>query len=100
MDIDSSNGGRHDDYDGDYAENERTTTQVTIPKEFAGAIIGKGGSRIRRIRAESNASIQIDEALPGANDRIITISGAPGEIRMAQYLLQQSVKDHGDRKQF
>ncbi len=57
--------------------------------QYAGAIIGKGGSRIRRIRADSGASITIDEALPGATDRIITISGAPGQIRMAQYLLQQ-----------
>jgi heterogeneous nuclear ribonucleoprotein K len=68
---------------------------VTIPKEFAGAIIGKGGSRIRRIREESGATITIDEALPGAPDRIITIAGDSNQIKMAQFLLQQSVKEHG-----
>jgi len=96
--VAGSNGGRHEEYDQEYSEEDRTTTQVTIPKEYAGAIIGKGGSRIRRIRAESGANITIDEALPGAADRIITITGGSGQIRMAQYLLQQSVKDHGDRK--
>ncbi|CAO1302656.1 unnamed protein product [Diamesa hyperborea] len=67
----------------------KTSTQVTIPKDLAGAIIGKGGGRIRRIRSESNAFIQIDEALPGSSDRIITITGTPKQIQAAQYMLQQ-----------
>lgn len=57
--------------------------------QLAGAIIGKGGGRIRRIRSESNAFIQIDEALPGSTDRIITITGTPKQIQAAQYMLQQ-----------
>jgi len=56
---------------------------------LAGAVIGKGGGRIRRIRSESNAFIQIDEALPGSTDRIITITGTPKQIQAAQYMLQQ-----------
>ena len=56
---------------------------------MAGAIIGKSGYRIRRIRAESNAFIQIDEALPGSSDRIITITGTPKQIQTAQFMLQQ-----------
>ncbi|XP_068146081.1 uncharacterized protein HnRNP-K isoform X2 [Drosophila tropicalis] len=74
-----------------------SSTQVTIPKELAGAIIGKGGGRIRRIRNESSAYITIDEPLPNSNDRIITISGTPKQIQMAQYLLQQSVHENGRR---
>uniref|UniRef100_A0A1B0GNS5 K Homology domain-containing protein n=1 Tax=Phlebotomus papatasi TaxID=29031 RepID=A0A1B0GNS5_PHLPP len=58
---------------------------------MAGAIIGKGGGRIRRIRTESNAFITIDEPLRGSNDRIITITGTPKQIQTAQYLLQQRV---------
>ncbi|XP_059225185.1 heterogeneous nuclear ribonucleoprotein K isoform X2 [Stomoxys calcitrans] len=67
----------------------KNSTQVSIPKDMAGAIIGKGGGRIRRIRNESGAYITIDEPLPGSTDRIITISGNPKQIQMAQYLLQQ-----------
>lgn len=74
----------------------KTSTQVTIPKDLAGAIIGKGGARIRKIRSDSGAGIIIDEPLPGSNDRIITISGQPNQIQMAQYLLQQSVHDNAD----
>lgn len=71
----------------------KQSTQVTIPKDLAGAIIGKGGGRIRRIRSESNAFIQIDEALPGSTDRIITITGTPKQIQAAQYMLQQSIRN-------
>ncbi|CAG5048841.1 unnamed protein product [Parnassius apollo] len=61
--------------------------------ELAGAIIGKAGTRIRKIRAESGAGIEIAEPLPGSSDRIITITGSPQCIQMAQYLLQQSVHE-------
>merc|ERR1719210_2185022 len=48
-----------------------SSTQVSIPKDLAGAIIGKGGARIRQIRQESGANIKVDEAAEGSNDRII-----------------------------
>ncbi|MGH0150842.1 UNVERIFIED_CONTAM: hypothetical protein FKN15_044397 [Acipenser sinensis] len=64
------------------------TTQVTIPKDLAGSIIGKGGQRIKQIRHESGASIKIDEPLQGSEDRIITITGTQDQIQNAQYLLQ------------
>lgn len=57
--------------------------------QLAGAIIGQGGARIRKIRSESGAGITIEEPLPGSIDRIITITGQPSQIKMAQYLLQQ-----------
>ncbi|XP_067886136.1 heterogeneous nuclear ribonucleoprotein K isoform X4 [Heterodontus francisci] len=66
------------------------TTQVTIPKDLAGSIIGKGGQRIKQIRHESGASIKIDEPLEGSEDRIITITGTQDQIQNAQYLLQSS----------
>jgi len=68
------------------------TTQVSIPKDLAGAIIGKGGARIRKIRGDSGASITIDEPRPGSSERIITISGTSNQIWKAQYLLQQSTE--------
>jgi len=68
---------------------------VTIPNELAGAIIGPGGQRIRKIRLESKASITIDEPASGSNERVISIVGSPKQIQTAQYLLQQSVREHG-----
>uniref|UniRef100_A0A8C8DXU8 Heterogeneous nuclear ribonucleoprotein K n=1 Tax=Oryzias sinensis TaxID=183150 RepID=A0A8C8DXU8_9TELE len=81
----SSSGGR-----GSYSDmgGPVITTQVTIPKDLAGSIIGKGGQRIKQIRHESGASIKIDEPLEGSEDRIITITGTQDQIQNAQYLLQ------------
>uniref|UniRef100_A0A8C5FU28 Heterogeneous nuclear ribonucleoprotein K n=1 Tax=Gadus morhua TaxID=8049 RepID=A0A8C5FU28_GADMO len=73
------------------------TTQVTIPKDLAGSIIGKGGQRIKQIRSESGASIKIDEPLEGSEDRIITITGTQDQIQNAQFLLQNSVKQFSGR---
>jgi len=71
----------------------RTTQQVSIPSDLAGVIIGKGGSRIKQIRQDSGADVELsDDAGPG--DRIITISGTPDQIQNAQYMLQMSVKQH------
>jgi len=77
------------------SENLSTTTQVTIPKEAAGAIIGKSGQRIRNIRFESGCTISIEDCRPGSDDRIITITGTEQQIKHAQYLLQQSVREFG-----
>ncbi|KAL7988761.1 hypothetical protein Chor_007680 [Crotalus horridus] len=81
------------------------TTQVTIPKDLAGSIIGKGGQRIKQIRHESGASIKIDEPLEGSEDRIITITGTQDQIQNAQYLLQNrqvalNVKQYADVEGF
>ncbi|XP_045460228.1 heterogeneous nuclear ribonucleoprotein K isoform X2 [Harmonia axyridis] len=84
----------HNGLGGGGMGNGKNSTQVTIPKDLAGAIIGKGGCRIRKIRQDSGAGITIDGPLPGSNDRIITITGSPNEIQMAQYLLQQSVHNN------
>nr|CAD7444357.1 unnamed protein product [Timema bartmani] len=80
----------------------KDSTQVTIPKDLAGAIIGKGGARIRKIRSDSGAGITIDEPLQGSNDRIITITGSSNQIQMAQYLLQQSAltRENEDENDF
>jgi len=88
QDMGNQNYGGHNNQMGGGGGGNQST-QVTIPKDLAGSIIGKGGARIRKIRQDSGAGITIDEALPGAADRIITITGSPSQIQMAQYLLQQ-----------
>jgi len=69
-----------------------STTQVTIPDELAGTIIGKGGERINRIRQDSGAKIDVGTTNYGTNERIITITGTAHQIQSAQYHLQQSVR--------
>jgi len=73
--------------------SRRSTQQVSIPADLAGVIIGKGGQKIKQIRLDSGAEVELsDAALPG--DRIITISGTSDQIQNAQYMLQTCVKQH------
>ena len=66
---------------------------MTIPKSMAGAILGPGGQRIRKIRNDSKANIILGEA-NDQDERVITIEGTSKQIQTAQYLLQQAVKEH------
>jgi len=84
-------GGGYGMHGGGGHDGGVTTTQVTIPNELGGTIIGKQGERINRIRSESGARIDVGSAY-GNEERIITISGTPHQIQTAQYLLQQSVR--------
>merc|ERR1719378_1484527 len=74
-------------------DGEKETQQVTIHKSMAGAILGPGGQRIRRIRAESRANISLGDANDN-DERVISIEGSGKQIQMAQYLLQQAVREH------
>lgn len=69
------------------------STQVSIPKDMAGAIIGKSGQRIRNIRNTSGADINIADPKEGESERIITIKGDDEQIAYAQFLMQKAVKE-------
>lgn len=75
-----------------------TETKVTIPNSVVGAIIGHGGSRIRDIRITSKAQIKIEEPDESTGERIITIAGDLKQIQLAQYLLQQAVRENAIRR--
>ncbi|KAK1921534.1 hypothetical protein DB88DRAFT_442797 [Papiliotrema laurentii] len=71
------------------------TQQIFIPNSLVGAIIGKGGSKINEIRAQSQCQIRVTDpgtsAVPGqpANpeERLVTITGNPQAINLAVQLL-------------
>lgn len=52
------------------------TLRLIVPASQCGSIIGKGGSKIKEIREQTGASIQVaSEMLPGSTERAVTISG-------------------------
>ena len=64
-----------------------------IPLQVVGAIIGKGGSKIREIRQLSQAQIKIADNIPGTTERMITMSGTPEAVQMAHYLIQTRMQE-------
>jgi heterogeneous nuclear ribonucleoprotein K len=75
-----------------------TTQQVSIPADLAGVIIGKSGAKIKQIRVDSGAEVELSDGAGGQSDRIITITGTLQQIQTAQYLLQMTVKQHLERE--
>lgn len=74
--------------------------QILIPEQFMGVIIGRGGDKIRELRARTDASVKIfREALPGSSERSVSIQGHEDKIcDVIDYVLEQlSGTKHEDR---
>eukprot|EP00976_Prorocentrum_cordatum_P060798 1176047-Prorocentrum_minimum.AAC.12 len=50
------------------------TFRLLCPVPRSGSVIGKGGEIIKQLRADTGARIRIEECLPNAEERVITIS--------------------------
>lgn len=75
---------------------KREVSQVSIPKIMAGAILGKGGNRIKQVQHETGTKIKMDELNCDSSERVITIIGTQEQITYAQFLLQMMVRKHSD----
>uniref|UniRef100_A0A3P8WIL3 Poly(rC) binding protein 3 n=1 Tax=Cynoglossus semilaevis TaxID=244447 RepID=A0A3P8WIL3_CYNSE len=64
-----------------------STQELTVPNDLIGCIIGRQGTKINEIRQMSGAQIKIANAMEGSSERQITITGAPVNINLAQYLI-------------
>ncbi|CAG2172388.1 unnamed protein product [Oppiella nova] len=73
------------------APTAAATTEMSIPNDLIGCIIGKGGAKINEIRQLSGATIKISNSEEGSKDRAVAISGTPESINLAQYLINTSV---------
>ncbi|KAI8831006.1 hypothetical protein BJ741DRAFT_567730 [Chytriomyces cf. hyalinus JEL632] len=69
-----------------------TVQQIYIPNEMVGAIIGKGGVKINEIRTRTGCNIKIADPVPGAAERLITVTGMPDANSMALYMLYQRLE--------
>lgn len=67
--------------------NSQQTSEMSIPNDLIGCIIGRAGQKINEIRQLSGATIKISNAEEGSSDRKVTITGTPDTIGLAQYLI-------------
>lgn len=79
------------------AEDQVAATHVQlraiVHSADASIIIGKGGRHINEIRQESGARLQITGAVPGNDERILTVSGALEAVARAFGLLVRRLND-------
>ena len=72
------------------------TTQVSVPDDSVGRLIGRGGETINRIRQMSQCRIDIakSDAQSQSNGlRIITLTGSEPTIKLAQDMLRQKLAE-------
>lgn len=73
------------------------TQQIYIPNELVGAVIGKGGRKINEIRQGSGSHVKIEDAVPGAVERLVTLHGTFECNQIAVYLLHQRLEAEKQR---
>jgi len=79
-------------------ENSISTISLLIPAEFAGRVIGKGGSGLRETIAGCNAPVDIQVAKENEADshmqpmRMVTIKGPGMEAYKAHFLLMSRLQ--------
>ena len=82
---DDDNGGskrRHrggDDRDSHTIDRDDTVFRYLCPVKKIGSVIGRGGDIVKQLRMETRAKIKIGEAIPGCDERVITIYSASDE---------------------
>ncbi|CAL4121105.1 unnamed protein product, partial [Meganyctiphanes norvegica] len=69
---------------------EETELYLTLPKENAGLIIGRGGIVIKSIREESGAAIDQIKSYDH-RDETFQIKGTPRQVEIAKEMLEQTV---------
>jgi len=72
-----------------------STQKIAIPTVCAGCVIGKGGSVIRDLRAQSGTNISIaDPESNNPSERVVTLTGSAQGIQTAVYLIRQLVEQY------
>jgi len=72
-------------------EERSLSIEITIFNSVVGAIIGRGGENIRRIREVSQATIEMTKECNENDERRITISGNAKQVRYARLMINDVI---------
>jgi far upstream element-binding protein len=70
--------------------------KFSIPNAVAGSVIGRGGENIQAVQARTGTRVSVqslDAVAAGAQERSVTVAGAPAGVAEAKRLLLQIVED-------
>ncbi|EKX52450.1 hypothetical protein GUITHDRAFT_101621 [Guillardia theta CCMP2712] len=80
--------------------NAVMTVSIVIPAAACGLVIGKGGEKINSLREETQAKIQLQAkdkvAIPGLNERIVTIQGTLPQAQTAVEKIVHLIHEDGN----
>merc|ERR1712046_454683 len=70
-----------------YGGGGGTTVTMTVPDAQVGIIVGKAGSTIQAMQAQTGAKMNVSQRDGSGGDRTITISGEPSAVANAQMMV-------------
>jgi len=73
-------------------EERSITITISIYNSVVGAIIGRGGEKLTRIREVSQATIDMTRECNEKDERTITISGSAKQVRYARLMIQDAME--------
>jgi len=73
-------------------EERRLGIEITIFNSVIGAIIGRGGENIRRIREVSQATVEMTRECNENDERRITLSGTAKQVRYARLMINDVIE--------
>jgi len=73
-------------------EERRLSIEITIFNSVIGAIIGRGGENIRRIREVSQATVEMTRECNENDERRITLSGTAKQVRYARLMINDVIE--------
>lgn len=68
-----------------FAKRNETVFRILCPASKSGSIIGKAGSIIKAIRNDTGAMIRVEDAVPGSEERVVTITAKEDPSRPTKY---------------
>nr|KYP64647.1 KH domain-containing protein At4g18375 family [Cajanus cajan] len=82
---------------------EDTVFRYLCPVRKIGSVIGRGGDIVKQLRADTKAKIRIGDALPGCDERVVTIHSVSEEtnrlgalFRIHQRVVAEDARDDDD----
>jgi len=70
-----------------------TTVTMSVPDAQVGIIVGKGGSTIQAMQAQTGARVNVSQRDGSGAERTITISGEPTAVANAQMMVSQKLQE-------
>eukprot|EP00795_Rhopilema_esculentum_P010731 gene10731-19511_t len=73
------------------------STEVPVPRDIVGFVIGKGGETIKRIQAETGCKVQFSVPDTGGQDRMCLLQGDPQQINEATQKIREIIETSRSR---
>ena len=80
-----------EDFKRNHVSSRPISIDVQIAQQHAGIVIGRGGQTIKEIQSKSSTKINFKDELATEKFRILSISGLPDDVKLAEILVNQTI---------